>query len=48
MLKILVSALAITAVMSSTALACNGHKGGKGPTATATTTPVTVLVVRPA
>ncbi len=44
MVKILVSALAVMAMMSSTALACDRHsKGGKGPATTAVVPAVVVI-----
>lgn len=45
MVKILISAVAVMAVMSTTALACSGHKsGGKGSTTTAVD-PAKMIVV---
>ena len=46
MVKILVSAVAIMAVMSSAALACSGHKsGGKGGAVTATAPASAIVIV---
>lgn len=45
MLKIMVSAVAVMAVIGSSALACSGHKSGSKGSTTAAAAPASVIVI---